>query len=94
MNPAKATVVLRANGTCSIMIGGHDITQAVQAVTITAAPDRHLRVTLDVAADVLATPTREQITLPDRVLDALLTLGWTPPHNHDAHELAELGEVL
>lgn len=75
------SVRLQQNGVGAIAVNGHDISNAVTGLTIGAGPGQapYVQMTLRGVVD-LTTPAR--IELPPETVQALQTLGWTPPTDH------------
>jgi hypothetical protein len=96
---ANTRVVLRGDGTGSVVVDGHDLSAAVQTVDVHMTAGRKPRVTVGVVGlttSVLVVPEDGQLVLPDDVHEALVALGWNPPADPDTavpddEEASEMG---
>lgn len=71
-------VTLHAGGGGRLVVGEHDITDAVQTVTIHGGGDP-ASVTVELLARVVEVNGTPAVTLPEQTVEALRQLGWTPP---------------
>lgn len=74
----RGKITLNANGTGTVLVGDHDISNAVSQITLTADPWKSCDATVQLGRVELEADAG--IRVDDRTRDALLALGWTPPH--------------
>lgn len=81
MTTASITLTPERGPGSRVTIAGHDITNAVHALTVSAEVGRIPTITLDLAVvDVTSLDAdHTQILIPDHTRHALIALGWTPP---------------
>lgn len=73
----RAKITLKANGTGTVLVGDHDISNAVSQITLTADPWRSCDATVQLSRVELEADAG--VKVDDRTRDALLALGWTEP---------------
>lgn len=77
----NSSITLRSDGTGSVTIDGHDVSGAVNSVSLFAEPGKATRATLGL---IVAKMDGEvsKIELDWATTEALKALGWTPPEGN------------
>jgi hypothetical protein len=78
----RAKISLKANGTGTVLVGDHDISNAVSQITLTANPWASCDATVQLGRVELEADAG--ICVDDRTRTALLALGWTEPAEEPA----------
>jgi hypothetical protein len=76
---ARVEIKLNRIGTGSLVLDGTDLSNAVAGLTLSSRPGGGAYLQLDLAAMDFAVEADADVTLPEDVQVALLSLGWTPP---------------
>lgn len=79
MASRNVQIKLGSNGLGYITVDGHDIAGAVQAIVVESSAGEPPRVVLHLPYLDALEVHPEQVVLPERVVEALRHLGWTPP---------------
>lgn len=76
-----AKMTLRADGSGTINVDGVDITRAVRSITVESEPCRPPQLNLELTITEVEIDGGFHVVIPDRLREALVALGWTPPPN-------------
>jgi hypothetical protein len=74
-----AAIRVGTPGDTTVRVDGHELTDAVRALSIDAVAGARARLTLDLLVHPIEVDGEMTVGLPGQTYAALIALGWTPP---------------